>query len=82
MAFKIKRFIQQPSPIDMVDPGKMLKALGASVFPVASTLVDAVKGVSNTAKAYKARNYNASVNDEPKVKVESKKSIELSLIHI
>jgi hypothetical protein len=76
MAFKIKRFIQQPSPIDMVDPGKMLKALGASVFPVASTLVDAVKGVSNTAKAYKARNYNASVNDEPKVKVESKKSIE------
>mgnify|MGYP000008524653 CR=1 FL=1 len=72
MAFKIKRFIQQPSPMNIVDPGKMVKAVGASIFPVANTLVDAVKGVSSTVKAYKARNYKAPVDDEPKVKVKSK----------
>jgi hypothetical protein len=50
----------------------MLKAVGASVFPVANTLVDAVKGVSSTVKSYKARNYKAPVDNEPKVKVKSK----------
>ena len=73
MAFKIKRFIPvDTSPINLVDPGKMLKAVGASIFPVASTIIDGVKGVSNTVQAYKARGYKASVDDKPKVKVKSK----------
>jgi len=68
MAFKVKRFISDPSPINLVDPGKVLKAVGASIFPVANTVVDTIKGVSKTVKAYKARNYKASVDSEPKVK--------------
>jgi hypothetical protein len=71
MAFKVKRFIPDPSPINLVDPGKVLKAVGASIFPVANTVVDTIKGVSKTVKAYKARNYKAPVDSEPKIKVKS-----------
>jgi hypothetical protein len=71
MAFKVKRFIPDPSPINLVDPGKVLKAVGASIFPVANTVVDTIKGVSETVKAYKTRNYKAPVDSEPKIKVKS-----------
>lgn len=76
MAFKVKRFIPassnaESSPIKIVDPGKVLKTIGATIFPVANTVVDAVKGVSKTVKAYKARNYKAPVDSEPKIKVKS-----------
>lgn len=76
MAFKIKRFIPASSnagssPIKIVDPGKVLKTIGATIFPVANTIVEGVKGASNTVKAYKARNYKAPIEDEPKTKVKS-----------
>jgi hypothetical protein len=76
MAFKVKRFIPassnaESSPIKIVDPGKVLKTIGATIFPVANTVVDAVKGASRTVKAYKARNYKDPVDNEPKVEVKS-----------
>ena len=68
MAFKVKRFIPDPSPINIIDPGKVLKAASSTVFPIANTIIDGIKGVSNTVKAYKARNYKDSIDSEPKVK--------------
>jgi len=71
MAFKVKRFIPDPSPINIIDPGKVLKAASSTVFPIANTIIDGIKGVSKTVKAYKARNYKAPVDSEPKIKVKS-----------